>query len=137
MFLQISQSSQENTCARVSFLTKLQATVCNFVKIQTLTLVFSYEFCEISKNTFFTEHLRATASQNNGYFFKRSVSTQPPQKNYLIYEQCQNTNKAIVNISKFSENSPCRIVTPKRCHNRCIPENLPKVTAKKNRINSA
>ena len=24
--------------------------------------MFSFEFCEISKNTFFTEHLRATAS---------------------------------------------------------------------------
>ena len=40
MFLQISQNSQENTCARVSFLTKLKATVCNFVKKQTLTLVY-------------------------------------------------------------------------------------------------
>ena len=34
MFLEISQNSQENTC----------------------------EFCEISKNTFFTEHVWATAS---------------------------------------------------------------------------
>ena len=25
--------------------------------------MFSYEFCEISKNTFFTEHLPATASE--------------------------------------------------------------------------
>ena len=24
--------------------------------------MFSFEYCEISKNTFFTEHLRATAS---------------------------------------------------------------------------
>ena len=29
---------------------------------ETLTQVFSCEFCEISKNNFFTEHLRATAS---------------------------------------------------------------------------
>ena len=36
-FLEISQNSQENTCARVSFLRKL----------------FSCEFCEISKNTYF------------------------------------------------------------------------------------
>ena len=26
--------------------------------------MFSYEFCEIFKNTFFTEHLRKTASAN-------------------------------------------------------------------------
>ena len=25
---------------------------CNFIKIETLAQVFSYEFCEISKNTF-------------------------------------------------------------------------------------
>ena len=35
---------------------------CNFIKKETLAQVFSSEFCEISKNTLFTEHLRATAS---------------------------------------------------------------------------
>ena len=35
---------------------------CNFIEKETLTQVFFCEFCEISKNTFFTEHLRATAS---------------------------------------------------------------------------
>ena len=29
-----------------------------YKKKETLALVFSFEFCEISKNTFFTEHLR-------------------------------------------------------------------------------
>ena len=42
VLLEISQNSQENTCGRVSFLIKL-----------TLAQVFSCEFCEISKNTFF------------------------------------------------------------------------------------
>ena len=34
-----------------------------FNKVVGLTLeqVFSYEFCKISKNTFFTEHLQTTA----------------------------------------------------------------------------
>ena len=41
MLLENSQNSQENTCVRVSFLIKLQ---------------------DISKNTFFTEHVWATAS---------------------------------------------------------------------------
>ena len=45
VFLEISQNSQENTCAR-----------------DDLTQMFSCEFCEISKNIFFTEQLRATAS---------------------------------------------------------------------------
>ena len=45
--LEISQNSQVNTCARVYFLTKLQA-----IKKETLAQVFSCEFSEISKNTF-------------------------------------------------------------------------------------
>ena len=55
MFLKILQNSLENTCARVSFLIKLQA--CNFIKKETLAQVFSYEFCEIFETNFFTEHL--------------------------------------------------------------------------------
>ena len=43
------------------FLMKLQA-VCNFVKKETLAQVFSWKFCEISKDTFSIEHLPATAS---------------------------------------------------------------------------
>ena len=46
LFLEISQNSQENTCARASFLIKL-------IKKEILAQVFSCEFCEISKNTFF------------------------------------------------------------------------------------
>ena len=34
----------------------------NFIKKETLAHVFSCEFCEISKNTSFTEHLWATVS---------------------------------------------------------------------------
>ena len=34
----------------------------NFIKKDTLAQVFSCEFCEVLKNTFSTEHLRATAS---------------------------------------------------------------------------
>ena len=86
VFLQISQNSQESTCARVSFLIKLQGQnkhflppdthvymcvsgsrkcdLCthNFIKKETLAQVFSYEFCEIFRNISFTEHLRETAS---------------------------------------------------------------------------
>ena len=55
--LKISKNSQEDTCARVSFLVKLQAKACNFIKKGTVAQVFSYEFCETFKNTFFIEHL--------------------------------------------------------------------------------
>ena len=58
VFIEISQNSQENTCARVSFSIKLQASACHFIKKETLAEVFSCEFCKISKNIFFTEHLK-------------------------------------------------------------------------------
>ena len=61
MFLEISQNSLENTCARVSFLIKLQD-LGNLIKKETLAQVLSCKFCEISKNTFCTEHLWTTAS---------------------------------------------------------------------------
>ena len=38
---------------------------CNFIKKETLAQVFSCEFCEIFRNTFFTEHLWTTASEVN------------------------------------------------------------------------
>ena len=50
VFLEISQNSQENTCVKVSFLIKLQASE---IRAQ----VFYCEFCEISKNNVFTDYL--------------------------------------------------------------------------------
>ena len=49
MFLEILKNSQENSCARVSSLIKLQARCF-------LAQMFSCEFCE-------TEHIRTTASE--------------------------------------------------------------------------
>ena len=40
------------------------ADACNVIKKETLTQVFSCEFCEISKNTFFTKHFWAAASDS-------------------------------------------------------------------------
>ena len=56
VFLEILQNSQENTCANLFFKKE------NFIKKETLAQVFSSEFCKISKNNFFTEHPRTTAS---------------------------------------------------------------------------
>ena len=50
MFLNISQNSQENTRAKDSFLKK-------FIIKESPAKLFSCEFWEIFKNTFFTEHL--------------------------------------------------------------------------------
>ena len=62
-------NSQESTCARVSFLIKLRAwgkpkvkvNTFNFIKKENLAQVFSCEFCQIFKNSFFTEHFWVTA----------------------------------------------------------------------------
>ena len=43
----------------------LSPDACNFIKKEILAQVLSCEFPEISKNTFFTEHLRKTASAFN------------------------------------------------------------------------
>ena len=48
---EVLQNSLENIRARVSF-----------IKKEKLALIFSCEFRETFKNTFFTEHLRGTAS---------------------------------------------------------------------------
>ena len=51
-----------NYVVLVFLIFKVLPKACNFFKKETLTQVFSCEFCEISKNTFFTEHLWTTAS---------------------------------------------------------------------------
>ena len=63
VFLEIPQNSQENTCARVSFLIKLQ------VKIKvTLAQVLSCECCKISKNVFFK-------NTSGGCLYKKTISS--------------------------------------------------------------
>ena len=41
---------------------------CNVIKKETVAQVFSCEICEISKNTFFTEHIWTTASMSSQHF---------------------------------------------------------------------
>ena len=53
VFLEISQKSQE----------KARARVYNFIKKETLAQMFSYKFCEFSKNIFFHRTPLAVASK--------------------------------------------------------------------------
>ena len=46
------------------FFNKVRPKTCSFIKKETLTQLFSREFCQISKKAFFTEHLRTTASRS-------------------------------------------------------------------------
>ena len=71
MFLKILQNSQE-TPAPVSFFNKVAGlrsslffNKVDFIKKETPAQVFSCEVCEMCKNTFSTEHLRAAASGLN------------------------------------------------------------------------
>ena len=57
VFLEILQNSQEKTCAKVFFNKVAGLRLVTLLK-KTLAQVLFCEFCEISKNTFFTEHLR-------------------------------------------------------------------------------
>ena len=63
--LEISQNSQESTCA-------LQ--VCNFIKQETLAQVFSCEFRKISKNTFSYRAPPAAASENKMLEFEDELA---------------------------------------------------------------
>ena len=73
MFLKILQNLQENTCARVSFLIKLQASDLQLY-YEAPTQVFSCEFGDIFKNIFFVEHIRTTASAVYHKFHFLSIS---------------------------------------------------------------
>ena len=58
MFLEISQKSRKKHLRQSLFLNKF----AGLIKKETRAQVFSYEFCEVSKNTFSAEHVRATVS---------------------------------------------------------------------------
>ena len=62
VFLEISQSSQQKNMCQSLFFNKVAGFACNFIKKEALVQVFSCEFREISKNTFFTKDLWLTAS---------------------------------------------------------------------------
>ena len=58
---QLKQSpfTGKHLCQILSFKVR-SSQVCNFIEKETLSQVFSCEFCQILQNTFFTEHLWTT-----------------------------------------------------------------------------
>ena len=72
VFLEISQNSQESTCARVSLLIKLQTWGLELHwKKETLAQVFSCEFCEIPNSTF-CHRIPPVAASEDGYDWNMS-----------------------------------------------------------------
>ena len=59
----------------------LRPETCNFIKKETLAQVISGEFYEISKNTIFTEHLWATASDH-------TIRTRKQFHSLILYKIC-------------------------------------------------
>ena len=57
LFLEISQKSQENTCARVPFLIKLQAPPATLLKKRLWHRSFPVNFAKLSRTPFFIEQL--------------------------------------------------------------------------------
>ena len=63
------------------FFNKVADQVCNFIKKEPLAQVLSCEFSQISKNIFFTEHLRAIQLCSNTSFLS-----------YFLFIFAENTN---------------------------------------------
>ena len=58
MFIGISQNSQKNSCARVSFLIELQADVAGWDFGTGVFLCFTVNFAKFLRSPFITEHIR-------------------------------------------------------------------------------
>ena len=74
---------------------------CNFIKKEALANVFSCEFCEISKNTFFTDCLWTTASSLSifSYFQKTKIY----KKKKIAITLMQGLSKAFVDEDLLKE----------------------------------
>ena len=57
LFLEISENSRENTCARVSFLIELPTYARNIIKKENLARCFPVNFEKFLSTAFFIEHL--------------------------------------------------------------------------------
>ena len=83
---------RKNTCDRAILSIKLQAQACNFIKKRLWHRVFSCEFCEIFKNTFFysTSLLPLLNLQRwfwNEYLSGKSRTQEGNQKQYIKFSR--------------------------------------------------
>ena len=90
---------------------KLQVEACNFIRKEALAQLFSCEFCKISKNTFFTEHLWATASTCSYYIlmYKYECQISKQIKCLLInsHRKCSLKKGVLKNFTNFTGNHLC------------------------------
>ena len=75
VFLEISQNPQKNTCARVSFLIKLQAwSLQLYLKKRLWHRCFPVNFAKFLTTPFLTEHFRWMIQNWEGCFFKVNIT---------------------------------------------------------------
>ena len=88
-------------CHRLIFnkVAGLRSEAHNFIKTESLAQVFSCEFCEISKNTFFTEHLQTTSS---GFCMVSIFPSNPFHATGQLREKFPNTEFLLVHILLYS-----------------------------------
>ena len=102
LFLKISQYSHENIYAGVSFPIKIKPSGLQLCQIETPTQVFSWQYCEIFKKSYFDKHLWTAAFQSFSFYISLNV---------FLHEQI--TWKASKEVNKtFSEKQN------KKCHSR-------------------
>ena len=70
VFRNFAKFTGKHLCQSLFFNKKAGLRPATLLKEETLAHVLSCEFCEISKNTFLTEHLRTTASEKLIYKLK-------------------------------------------------------------------
>ena len=123
VFLEILQNSQESTCVRVSFLIKLQAWGLRRATLLKKGRVFSCEFYETSKNSFFYRIPLVAASED--YFLWRGFESVRAQwtncfnifmiKISCLYEKksshrrCSVRKDVLRNFTKFTGNTCARV----------------------------
>ena len=87
VFLEISQNSKENTCARVSFLIKFAShRSATLLKKETLTQVFSCKFCEISKDNFSYRIPPVAASIKQPLMVESLLEILTKRRNQVLYK---------------------------------------------------
>ena len=88
----LAKFKEKHQCHSLFFnkVVDLMPEACNFIKKETLAQVFSCEFCEISKSTFFTEHLWTTVFRESSTVVlavnktKRFSLVNQTQKQFII-----------------------------------------------------
>ena len=83
----------------------------NFIKKETPTQVFFCEFYKIFKNTFFTEHLRATAFECSALLYLLTCfCSRPTALQHWLNEICHSEKIVLLNVSPLVR----RVLTPEK-----------------------